>query len=145
VCSSDLHPIDERRIYSMGPSIGASFSYLLCRARPVVLAAIGSVAGSLRVDGWPTTPMPVIHVAGRKDPLVKFAWQQATFAVVRQINDCAEAGRPWAKEGVLDATLYASGKGAPLVTAIHAGGHEYPQGATELIVRFFRENPKPNK
>jgi len=139
------HPIDERRIYSMGHSNGAAFSYLLWQARPEVLAAIGSVAGSLRVDGWPTTPMPVIHVAGQKDPLVKFAWQQATFAVVRQINDCAEEGRPWAKEGVLDATLYASGKGAPLVTAIHAGGHEYPQGATELIVRFFRENPKPNK
>ncbi len=139
------HAIDERRIFSMGHSNGAAFSYLLWQARPDVLAAIGSVAGSMRGDGKPTTSLPVIHVAGEKDPLVKFAWQKATFAAVRRINGCSEEGRPWAKEGVLEATLYPSSKGAPLVTAIHAGGHEYAKGSTELIVRFFKENPKSAK
>ena len=139
------HAVDARRIYSMGHSNGAAFSYLLWQARPDVLAAIGSVAGSLRGDGKPTTSLPVIHVAGKNDPLVKFAWQQATFAAVRRFNGCAEEGRPWAKEGVLDATIFASTKGAPLVTALHEGGHEYAQGSTELIVRFFKENPKPAK
>jgi len=139
------HAVDARRIYSMGHSNGAAFSYLLWQARPDVLAAIGSVAGSMRGDGKPTTPLPVIHVAGKKDPLVKFAWQQATFVAVRRFNGCAEEGQPWAKEGVLEATIYASSKGAPLVTAIHDGGHEYAKGSTELIVRFFKENPKPAK
>ncbi len=139
------HPVDDRRIYSMGHSNGAAFSYLLWQARPDVLAAIGSVAGSLRGDGKPTTSLPVIHVAGKNDPLVKFAWQQATFAAVRRFNGCAEEGHPWAKEGVLEATLYPSSKGAPLVTALHEGGHEYAKGSTELIVRFFKENPKPAK
>ncbi len=136
------HAVDERRIYSMGHSNGAAFSYLLWQARPEVLAAIGSVAGSLRGDVKLTTPMPVIHVAGEKDPLVKFAWQKATFAAVRRQNGCSDEGRPWAKEGVLEATLYPSTKGAPLVTAIHAGGHEYAKGSSELIARFFKENPK---
>ncbi len=139
------HAVDDRRIFSMGHSNGAAFSYLLWQARPDVLAAIGSVAGSMRGDGKPTTSLPVIHVAGEKDPLVKFAWQKATFAAVRRINGCSEEGRPWAKEGVLEATLYPSSKGAPLVTAIHAGGHEYAKGSTELIVRFFKENPKSAK
>ena len=139
------HAVDDRRIYSMGHSNGAAFSYLLWQARPEVLAAIGSVAGSLRGDGKPTTSLPVIHVAGEKDPLVKFTWQQATFAAVKRFNGCSEEGKPWAKEGVLDATIYASTKGAPLVTAIHGGGHEYAKGSTELIVRFFKENPKPAK
>jgi polyhydroxybutyrate depolymerase len=139
------HAVDDRRIYSMGHSNGAAFSYLLWQARPDILAAIGSVAGSMRGDGKPTTSLPVIHVAGEKDPLVKFAWQKATFAAVRRQNGCSEEGRPWAKEGVLEATLYPSTKGAPLVTAIHAGGHEYAKGSTELIVRFFRENPKSAK
>ena len=40
------HAIDDRRIYSMGHSNGAAFSYLLWQARPTVLAAIGSVAAS---------------------------------------------------------------------------------------------------
>ena len=136
---------DAGRVYSLGHSNGAAFSYLLWQARPEVLAAIGSVAGSLRGDGKPTTPLPVIHVAGKKDPLVKFAWQQATFAAVRRFNGCAEEGQPWAKEGVLDATIYASSKGAPLVTAIHEGGHEYAKGSTELIIRFFKENAKSAK
>ena len=139
------HVVDERRIYSMGHSNGAAFSYLLWQARPDVLAAIGSVAGSLRGDVKIDSPLPVIHVAGKKDPIVKFAWQQMTFAAVRRFNGCAEEGKLWAKEGVLDATIFASTKGAPLVTAIHAGGHEYAKGSTELIVRFFKENPKPAK
>ena len=139
------HAVDDRRIYSMGHSNGAAFSYLLWQGRPDVLAAIGSVAGSMRGDGKPTTPLPVIHVAGKNDPLVKFAWQQATFVAVRRFNGCAEEGQPWAKEGVVDATIYASSKGAPLVTALHEGGHEYARGSTELIVRFFKENPKAAK
>ena len=139
------HAVDDRRIYSMGHSNGAAFSYLLWQARPEVLAAIGSVAGSLRGDGKPPSSLPVIHVAGEKDPLVKFTWQQATFAAVKRFNGCSEEGKPWAKEGVLEATIYASSKGAPLVTAIHGGGHEYAKGSTELIVRFFKENPKPAK
>ena len=139
------HAVDDRRIYSMGHSNGAAFSDLLWQARPEVLAAIGSVAGSLRGDGKPTSSLPVIHVAGEKDPLVKFTWQQATFAAVKRFNGCSEEGKPWAKEGVLEATIYASSKGAPLVTAIHGGGHEYAKGSTELIVRFFKENPKPAK
>jgi polyhydroxybutyrate depolymerase len=139
------YPVDERRIFSMGHSNGAAFSYLLWQARPEVLAAIGSVAGSLRADAKIASPMPVIHVAGEKDPIVKFAWQQMTFAAVKRYDGCAEEGKPWAKEGVLDATIFASSKGAPLVTAIHGGGHEYAKGSTELIVRFFKENPKPAK
>lgn len=139
------HAVDARRIFSMGHSNGAAFSYLLWQARSEVVAAIGSVAGGLRVDAKITTPMPVIHVAGEKDPIVKFAWQQATLAAVRRFDGCSEEGKPWAKEGVLEATIYASTKGAPLVTAIHGGGHEYAKGSTELIVRFFKENPKPAK
>jgi len=134
--------VNERRIYSMGHSNGAAFSYILWQARPDVLAAIGSVAGSLTIKARDLKPLPVIHVAGENDPLVKFAWQQATFAAVRRFNACSDEGNPYAKEGVLEATLFPSTKGAPLVTAIHRGGHEYPKGSSELIARFFKENPK---
>lgn len=137
--------VDERRVCSMGHSNGAAFSYLLWQARPNVLAAIGSVAGALRADAKALTPLPVIHVAGENDPLVKFAWQQATFAAVRRCNRCEEVGNPWAKEGVLEATIFASTEGAPLVTALHAGGHEYPKGASELIARFLKAQVKPTR
>jgi polyhydroxybutyrate depolymerase len=134
--------IDPKRVYSMGHSNGAAFSYVLWQARPDVLAAIGSVAGSLTIKARDLKPLPVIHVAGENDPLVKFAWQQATFVAVRRFNACSDEGKPYAKEGVLEATLYPSTKAAPLVTAIHRGGHEYAKGSSELIARFFKENPK---
>ena len=137
--------IDERRVYSMGHSNGAAFSYLLWQARPTVLAAIGSVAGSLRGDVKELPPLPVIHVAGENDPLVKFAWQQATFVAVRRFNHCADTSKPWAKEGVLTAAIYESDRGAPLVTALHAGAHEYPKGASELIARFFKTQVRPTR
>ena len=135
--------VDDRRIYSMGHSNGAAFSYLLWQARPTVLAAIGSVAGSLRGDVKELSPLPVIHVAGENDPLVKFAWQQATFAAVRRFNHCVDTAKPWAKEGVLEASLFESDRGAPLVTALHAGGHEYAKGSSELITRFFKAQVRP--
>lgn len=134
--------VDDRRIYSMGHSNGAAFSYVLWQARPDTLAAIGSVAGSLTLKARDLKPMPVIHVAGETDPIVKYAWQQATFAAVRRFNACADEGKPYAKAGVLEATLYPSTKGAPLVTAIHHGGHEYAKGSSELIARFFKENAR---
>ena len=139
------HAIDDRRIYSMGHSNGAAFSYLLWQARPTVLAAIGSVAGSLRGDVKGLPPLPVIHVAGEKDPLVKFAWQQATFAAVRRFNHCVDTAKPWAKEGVLEASIYESDRGAPLVTALHPGGHEYAKGSSELIARFFKAQVRPTR
>lgn len=137
------HAIDDRRIYSMGHSNGAAFSYLLWQARPTVLAAIGSVAGSLRGDAKDLPPLPVIHVAGENDPLVKFAWQQATFVAVRRFNHCVATSKPWAKEGVLEASIFESDRGAPLVTALHAGGHEYAKGSSELIARFFKSQVRP--
>jgi polyhydroxybutyrate depolymerase len=137
--------VDARRIYSMGHSNGAVFSYVLWEARPDILAAIGPVAGCMTPKMHDFKPLPVIHIAGKKDPLVKYVWQDATFTAVRQVNGCALEGTEWAKEGVLVASLYPSTRGAPLVTALHAGGHEFPQESVVLIDRFFKENPKPVK
>lgn len=136
------HSIEARRIFSMGHSNGGAFSYLLWEARSSVLAAIGAVAGGLRSEVEGIRPLPVIHVAGKRDPLVKFTWQEQTFATVRRVNGCSQTSRPWARTGVLDAVIFSSSKGAPLVTAIHEGGHEYARGSSELIARFFEEHAR---
>ena len=83
-------------------------------------------------------PKPVLHVAGQKDPLVKFAWQQRTIEGLRKLNGCGE-GRPWGEH----CTLYPSPTGTPVVTYIHPGGHRSPTDAWATIVKFFKENPKP--
>ena len=80
------------------------------------------------------TPKPVLHVAGEKDTLVKFVWQQRTIEALRKLNRCAAEGSPWGT----NATCYASSVKAPVVALIHPGGHEMPPEAAPSIVRFFK-------
>ena len=134
------YKLDGRHTYSAGHSNGGFFSYLLWQTRGATLAAIGPVAGAYLKPTTEIKPLPVIHVAGKDDPIVKFSWQERTFVNVRAANACTSDGKPWATEGGLAATLYESSKGAPLVTVIHEGGHEYPKGSSALITRFFKEH-----
>lgn len=129
--------IDESRIYATGHSNGGGFTYLLWGARPDVFAAFAPSAATSR--GIPTfQPKPVMHIAGEQDPLVKFVWQQATMTAVRRVNRCADEGHAWARQ----CTLYPSETGAPFVAYIHTGDHKYPQEASALIVKFFKEHSK---
>jgi polyhydroxybutyrate depolymerase len=134
------YKLDGRHTYSAGHSNGGFFSYLLWQTRGATLAAIGPVAGAYLKPTADIKPLPVIHVAGKDDPIVKFSWQERTFENVRAANACTSEGKPWAAEGGLTATLYESSKGAPLVTVIHEGAHEYPKGSSALIARFFKEH-----
>lgn len=127
---------DPARVYSTGHSNGGSFTYCLLAARGSLFAAVapsGSAAGrSIRK----LTPKPVLHIAGKNDPLVKYAWQKATMHRVLRTNGCSSTGEPWLSAGELTGTIYPSEN--PLVTLVHSGGHKFPSDAPELIVRFFQ-------
>lgn len=81
-------------------------------------------------------PKPVLHIAGRNDPLVKFAWQEAMMTAIKKVNHCESPPSKWA-EGLCE--VYASKLSMPLVTYIHDGDHKFPQAAPALIVKFFKE------
>lgn len=136
--------VDTRRIYATGHSNGGGFTYLLAMARPDVLAAVApssAVSAPGRLAGLDEPkPLPVFHVAGRNDPLVKFAWQERMLAAVRRHNGCEADGKPW--EGVKEATIYASARGTPVVAYIHDGDHKFPTAAPALIVKFFQQHAR---
>lgn len=132
------YQVDAKRIYATGHSNGGGFTYLLWLTRGDVFAAVAPCAAVAKYAAQ-LKPKPVMHIAGEKDPLVKFAWQQRMMAEVRKIDDCAATGEPWAK----DCTLYPSPNGTPVVTLIHPGGHIVPPTAPALIVKFFKEHPAP--
>ncbi len=137
---SSLHKkykIDDSRIYATGHSNGGAFTYLIWATRPHVFAAVAPSAAASRSVRL-LTPKPAMHIAGKNDQIVKFSWQQRTISAVRKVNDCDPLGRKWAT----DCTLYTSRKNTPFVTLIHSGDHTYPQKATPLIVRFFKENSR---
>lgn len=132
--------IDARRIYAAGHSNGGGFTYLLWAMRRDVFAAFApsSAIASPRYLSR-LTPAPVFHVAGRSDPLVRFAWQERMIAQLRRLNSCNAAG---VAEGEC-VTRYASATGHPVVTYVHSGGHGYPAEATAAMVAFLRAQARP--
>lgn len=129
--------VDEKRIFSTGHSNGGAFTYLLAAQRGEVLAAIAPSASAAGRRLGEFKPMPVMHIAGRNDPLVKFAWQEATIDAIKKTNGVGE-GKPWGEH----CTYYSSEKGAPLVTYITDGTHTFEKGAVKEIVRFFKEQAR---
>lgn len=135
------HAVDPKRVYAMGHSNGGAFTYLLWSRRPEAFAAFAPVAATPGRGGIPAAPAPAIHIAGEKDTLVKFAWQEGTIRFVRRLNACGD-GAPWKSDA--RCVLHPSAKGAPLVTWIHPDGHVYPAEASALIVKFFQEHARPS-
>jgi polyhydroxybutyrate depolymerase len=131
--------IDERRIYSTGHSNGGGFTYLLWAARPDVFAAVAPSSAAAARAMNDLKPKPVLHVAGEKDPLVKYEWQKRTMDSLRKLNGCDESGTAWDKW----CTLYPSKAGTPVVTFIHPGDHAFSREAPPVIVKFFKEHVKP--
>jgi polyhydroxybutyrate depolymerase len=136
------HAIDEKRIYCTGHSNGGSFTYLLWAQRGDLFAAVAPSAAILPKGVRDLKPKPVLHLAGEKDPLVKYDWQKRMIESVRKVNAAEGEGKSWAKSGDLTGTLYDSQKGAPVVTLIFPGAHIVPEKAPELIIRFFKEQGK---
>ena len=130
------HGIDVQRVFATGHSNGGGFSYLLWVARPGVFAAIApSAAGARALREGDPEPLPVMHFAGRNDPLVKFKNQKATMKRVCQVNSCGQDAVEWSEH----CKSYGSG-GPPVVACIHQGDHKYPEFAPETTVRFFRQH-----
>lgn len=131
------YPVDPQRVYCLGHSNGGGFTYLLWATRGDLLAAIapsGAAAGR-RLEGF--KPKPVLHVAGEKDQLVKFSWQQLSIDRVKEINQCDAEGE---KDGKY-LTRYRSKVDAPLCTYIYPGGHRLPvDEVMPVIVKFLKQH-----
>ena len=134
------YQVDAKRLYATGHSNGGGFTYLLWAARGEKYAAFAPSAAAATRTVSQLKPKPVLHVAGENDPLVKFAWQQQTMDGLRKLNQCGE-GQPW--EGEKDCTLYPSKLGAPVVTFIYPGTHQFPTAAPAIIVKFFKQHAQP--
>ncbi len=135
--------VDDKRVYPTGHSNGGSFTYLLWAARGDVVAAVApSAAIPPLAEAKNLEPKPVLHVAGEKDPLVKWDWQKRTMDRLRTLNGCDAEGVAWDKAGDLIGTVYSSRTGTPFVSVISPGDHRFPSAAPGLITKFFKEHAK---
>jgi polyhydroxybutyrate depolymerase len=130
--------VDEKRIYTMGHSNGAGFSYLLAGKFPGLFAAIGISAGGFGREV--PAPTPVIHIAGTEDPLVKYRNQQLAIERLKRANGCSGEAQPWGD--LRGAERWESEKGAPIVFVTHSGNHSFEKWFSEAMIRFFKEHSK---
>lgn len=138
----EKYNIDAKHIFVTGHSNGGVFTYLLWAERGQELAAVApSSAPALIFLGNTENikPLPVLHLAGEKDPIVPFVNQERSMADDRKVLGCSAQGQPWTNAGDIVGTIYPSEKGTPFVSLIHPGGHVYPEAAIGLIVKFFKE------
>ena len=131
----ETYHVDDDRVYATGYSNGGSFTYLLWAERPGVFAAYAPVAARLRSSVRPTQPRPLFHVAGETDRQVDFWEQEKAIAVAVEVNG---VGATTARCGN-GCNIYGADTAAPVKIWVHAGGHIYPRGTAERIMRFFRE------
>jgi len=131
------YKVDTNRVYTVGFSNGAMFSYLLWVARPNDFAAIGAVAGKFWPGvALPTTPKPILHIAGKADARVKFADQEETVAQAVKIDGAGNATPCGA-----NCSFYQGKNGNNVRFVTHPGGHVYPPFASDVIVKFFQNHP----
>jgi polyhydroxybutyrate depolymerase len=134
--------IDTNRVYCTGHSNGGGFTFCLWAARGTLFAAVAPSSAAAGRSRQRLTPIPALHLAGRNDALVKYAWQEQSMQLVRRLNHCPNDGEPWVSAGTLVGTRYPSANGTPFITLIHPGGHRFPAEAPPLIVRFFKEHAR---
>ena len=131
----EQYQIDSQRIYAVGFSNGAGFTYLLWLERPQLFAAFAAVAGQPNLTSKLTMPKPAVQIGGRADKLVTPAKSKMAMDNVRKLNGCPDQGEPCGD----GCSRYSSMKNAPVIQAMHPGPHLYPPQATKLIVNFFKE------
>lgn len=137
-------PIDPSRIYATGFSNGAFLAYRLAAEWTGHLAAIGPVSGVLGIAPGAVTPLAIMHIHGRDDPMVPFTGGVGAHSVEQthrpsvteslapwlQANGCG-APRLDHRVGQATCTIY---DGTPPIHlwAIDDGGHTWPGGASSL-------------
>jgi polyhydroxybutyrate depolymerase len=129
------YAVDEDRVYAVGFSNGAAFTYLLWAERRGPFAAFAIVSGRAR-SVRPQQPRPVFHIAGEQDEA--FVDQQATVAISVEVNGVGSAAGRCGN----GCTVYGAETPAPVKSLVHSAGHEYPQEISPLIASFFRDHPR---
>jgi polyhydroxybutyrate depolymerase len=128
--------VDSRRVYATGFSNGANFTYLLWAERPAVFAAYAPVAARLRPSVQPAEPKPLLHIAGRQDMRIPFADQESAIETAKRVNGVTGAGAGCGN----GCTKYGTSRANTVMTWIHPGGHTYPAGTADRIVRFLADH-----
>ncbi|MEM6780171.1 MAG: prolyl oligopeptidase family serine peptidase [Planctomycetota bacterium] len=138
--AEDRYKVDGDRVFATGHSNGGGMTGLLWAMRRDQLAAVAISAGGSGEPGR-LQPLPVLHLAGRKDPIVPFSNQQRSIAWFRNVNQTDDESIDMPGIG----QRYSSPNGTDVVVHNHDGGHEFLPDAPKRITLFFRSLKRPEE
>lgn len=134
---ADVEGVDATKVFATGHSNGGAFVYLLWAERHDALRAVAPSGAILAGREARLRPLPALHVAGMRDSLVKFAWQERMMDRILEVN--RGGGRGPSVPG--EAAYAPRGEGgAETVLFLCDDGHRLPREAGERIVAFFRRS-----
>jgi len=131
------YPVDHRRIYATGMSNGGRFVFLLWAERPRLFAAFAPVAIAATESALRgiVEPRPVLYMIGEQEPKWRLRDAGPTVETISRVNRSGSQREAW---GEYVRFAPAPG-GADFVFNLHRAGHVWPSGASEAIVRFFKQ------
>jgi predicted esterase len=136
----NIYNVNSSQIFAHGWSNGGEFVYnALWTTRGSKLAALAPAAATVGTTSG-KTGLPVVHTAGKYDPVVSFSIQQKTVQAIRTLDQCSSTGTKWASgpNGLLG-THYSSSIDDPIVFLQYDGSHTYPATVPPLVVKFFKQ------
>jgi polyhydroxybutyrate depolymerase len=132
--------VDDSRIYAMGFSNGAFFTYLLWEQRPKIFAAFAPCSGRIFSAVHLTVPKPAFIVAGDADDRIGANPRDEAIKIVRDLNGATGTGASCGD----GCTLYPAPKGNGVRVLIFHGGHEFPANTSASVVAFFKNHALAN-
>ena len=159
----DEFTIDESRIFATGMSSGGFFSYALACYRAEVIAAIGPVAGGVRLEDCATSRnVPLIAFHGTSDNAVPYDLGLESATNWSQGNGCSSETDEVFQNGDSSCNAWRGCMGTVEMCTVDEGGHTWPGGsggaifeaagqgkttldldATDRMWGFFEQHPKP--
>lgn len=128
---------DPKRVYTCGMSNGAIFSYVLLTTRGETLAAAAPVAGYANPTFRGAKAKPILITHGTKDPLIRISAATTSRDAAIFNNGCGKTEKEW-MSGYVQYTPVKDGN--DVIWHSHEGGHTWPKGTTEAVVKFFKEH-----
>lgn len=128
--------VDSKRVYTCGMSNGAIFSYVLLTARGSTIAAAAPVAGYAPPAFRGASAIPIMITHGTGDTMIKIRAGELSRDAAIANNGAAKQPKEWIK----GYDLYAGPNGKDVVWHVHSGGHDWPEGTSAAIVKFFKQH-----
>ncbi len=131
---------DTSRVFAVGHSAGAGFAHALGCKRGDILRAIAPVSGALLDHDNCVGQVAVLQIQGANDDLVQLSFIKPTRDYWIAINSCS---KEQTGEGIDPVCTAYGGCDAPFPVEYceHAGGHEWPDFASDAIWNFFQALP----